>query len=359
MPFKSLVTQAAPRRFVLAFVIAAVLLLVPAIAASLYFGLPVYDLVRVGHLPQRDYGAQVPSMPLERIAAPAAGERTDVVVLGDSFSLDNLWQSEFTRLTGQRVATWHFNKVRCTSDWIDKAMAGNLRAGAKIVIVQSAEREFLKRFRDKPGCARDFYPQYNSPVGTAGLPYHWWDIFPMDIGYLAKVAMNYPAAHRGVGRYRSGKVVVVDLVRPDLFTHLRSTRLLYYTNDELKFSSWSDAEAEAVVARMAAWRQQASAAGITLVFLAVPDKSSVYWPWIKPDQQLPYPEKGERLFTLIGEQLGPQYNLLSYLREQAVVLPDLYGPDDSHFSTAGYRLLAARVALWTQAPLRPDSQPGN
>lgn len=356
MPLKSLATQAIPRRFVLAFTVTAAVLLVPAIAASLYFGPPVYDLVRIGHLPQRDYGAQVRSEPIERIAAPAPGERTDVVLLGDSFSLANSWQSEFTRLTGQRVATWNFNQVRCTGDWIGKAIAGDLRPGAKIVIVQSVEREFFKRFRDKPGCAKDFYPPHDAPVGAVGLPHRWWEIFPMDARYLAKVAAGYPAAHRATGRYRSGKVVVVDLVRPDLFTHPRPTRLLYYSDDELKFANWSDAEADAVVAQMAAWRQQAAAAGVELLFLVVPDKSSVYWPWIKPDQRLPYPEKGERLFALVGAQLGPQYNLLPHLRERAEVQPDLYGPDDTHFSTAGYRLLAARVAQWTTVAV-PTHQP--
>lgn len=339
-----------------AFFGAAVLLLAPSIAASLYFGPPVHELVRLGHLPQRDYGAQAPAEPLERIAAPAAGERTDVVVLGDSFSLGNVWQSEFTRLTGQRVATWNFNQVRCTGDWIGKAIAGELRADAKTVIVQSVEREFLGRFHDKPDCAKDFYPPHGAPVGTAGLPHHWWDIFPMDIRYLAKVAAGYPAAYRATGRYQASKVMVVDLVRTDLFSHPRATRLLYYIDDELKFSNWSDAASDAQVARLAAWRQQAAAAGINLLFLVIPDKSSVYWPWIKPDQQLPYPQQGEQLFTLVGAQLGTQYNLLPYLREQAAVQPDLYGPDDTHFSTAGYRRLAARVAQWTTAAV-PTQQP--
>lgn len=223
------------------------------------------------------------------------------------------------------------------------------------MIVQSVERELFRRFRAEPGCAKDFYPPYDAPVGAVGLPHHWWDIFPIDIRYLAKVAAVYPAAHRATGRYRSGRVVVVDLGRADLFSNQRPTRLLYYIGDELKFEKWSDAEADAVVAQMAAWRQQAAAAGIELLFLVVPDKSSVYWPWIKPDQQLPYPGKGERLFTLIDTQLGPQYNLLPHLREQAAVQTDLYGPDDTHFSTAGYRLLAARVAQWTTTA--PTYQP--
>lgn len=166
MPYKSFVKQAAPRRFVLAFAVTTALLLVPAIAASLYFGPPAADLVRVGHLPQRDYAPQVELEPIQRIAAPAAGERTDVVLLGDSFSLSNTWQSELTRMTGNRVATWNFNQVRCTGDWIGKAIAGELRAGTKTVIVQSVERSFFRRFRDKPGCAKAFYP----PARRAGRP---------------------------------------------------------------------------------------------------------------------------------------------------------------------------------------------
>lgn len=89
MPFKSLVTQAAPRRFVLAFAVTTALLLVPAAMLALYFGPIDGDLARIGHLAERDFGPRQPQQPIERIAPPRFGERTDIVLLGDSFSQAN------------------------------------------------------------------------------------------------------------------------------------------------------------------------------------------------------------------------------------------------------------------------------
>lgn len=337
------------RRFLAAFAIAAVALLLPVIMASLYLGPPANDLVRIGHLPQRDFTPDVPQPLLVRVPGPAEGEAVDVAVLGDSFSRYNAWQSELHRLTGKRVATWSFDGVGCTGDWIDKAISGRLPGGAKVVVVQTVEREFRQRFHDEPGCARPTYPRKRASTGVFGGPPRWWQIFPIDIRYLGKSVRQFRAARNAVGRYPAGKAVMVDLVRTDLFSNRRADRLLYYMYDEQKFGDWSDAEAAALIERMVQWRARAAAAGITLVFVTVPDKSSVYWPYIKPDQQLPYPERGERLFSMIGERLGESYNLLPYLREQALLQPDLYRPDDSHFGTNGYRLLAARIASWLPA----------
>ncbi|HEY0663519.1 MAG TPA: hypothetical protein VGD18_02805, partial [Thiobacillaceae bacterium] len=104
--------------------------------------------------------------------------------------------------------------------------------------------------------------------------------------------------------------------------------------------------AAALLDRLASLRARAAAAGVQLHFLIIPDKSSVYWPHIRPEQRLPYPEKGERVFALVDEKLGAEYNLRPYLRARAVEQVDLYVPGDSHFGYRGFRLLAARVAEW-------------
>lgn len=346
--------QAAANRFVLAFVASAVLLLAPAVLLSVYLGPVSGDVARVGHFAHRDFGALAPQASINRLPPPgtavAAGE---VLLLGDSFSLSNLWQSELTRTTGRGVTTWNFKRVGCTGDWIEKAIAGALRAGVRTVVVETVERELHVRFDDPPGCARDYYPRWDVPVDVAGEPSRWHGIFPMDIGYLSATALQYLQTRDIAGRYRSGEVVSVDLVRNDLFSNRQPHRLLYYAHDERKFERWSEADASALLDRMVAWRDRAKSAGVQLHFLVIPDKSSVYWPYIKPEQRLPYPEKGERLFALIGEKLGAEYNLLPYLREQAALQPDLYAPNDSHFSARGFRLLAARVAGWMAAAALP------
>lgn len=334
----------------LAFFASAALLLFPAILASLFLHPVDGDLVRIGHLPQRDFTAQAAQPVLETFADRAKAADADILVLGDSFSAANAWQSELARLTGRRTLTWHYDTVRCTGDWLEKALQGALHAGARTVIVQSIEREFLGRFEDRPGCGRDYYPPADMSGEPVGAPRSRWSIFPIDIRHLGKSVAAYGRIHGATGRLQSRKAVLVDLVRDDLFTHAQPGRLAYFAEDETKFTQWSEESAGRTLAQLRQWQHRADAAGIGLFFLVIPDKSSVYWPHIEPAQQLPYPEHGERLFALLGEQLGPAANLLAFYRELALRQPDLYRPDDTHFSATGYRHTAQAVAGWLDRP---------
>lgn len=336
------------RRFLIAFLLVVALVLGPAVLISFYLGPPVGDLARVGYFADRDFGARSPQPLINRLAPPGLQESADILLIGDSFSLSNLWQSELTRMTDRRVVTWHFKWADCMGDWIERAIAGQLRAGARTVIVETVERELFKRFDDKPGCAKTFYPPYSvdvgMPKGLAGF-----GIFPMDIRHVMLTARNHWKTRGISGRYQSEDVVSVDLTRDDLFSNRLRGRLLYYGGDELKMRRWSEPEAVALLDRLAEWRARAAAAGVQLHFMIIPDKSSVYLPYIQPGQRPPYPERGERLFTLIEERFGADHNLLPWLREQALRQTDLYVPSDSHLSSDGYRLLAGRVEQWLAA----------
>lgn len=334
----------------LAFFASAALLLLPAILASLFLHPVDGDLVRIGHLPQRDFTAQAAQPVLETFADGAKSANADILVLGDSFSAANAWQSELTRITGRRTLTWHYDTVRCTGDWLEKALQGALRAGARTVIVQSIEREFLGRFEDRPGCARDYYPPADMSGEPVGEPRSPWSIFPIDIRHLGKTVAAYSRIHGTTGRLQSRKAVLVDLVRDDLFSHAQPRRLAYFADDEIKFNQWSAESAGRTLVQLRQWQHRADAADVQLFFLVIPDKSSVYWPHIEPAQRLPYPEKGEQLWALLGEQLGPAFDLLPFYRELALQQPDLYRPDDTHFSAAGYRHTAQAVAGWLSPP---------
>ncbi|MFZ5723663.1 MAG: alginate O-acetyltransferase AlgX-related protein [Pseudomonadota bacterium] len=342
--------SSAYRRFIAAFAIAVVLLLVPAITASIYFGAPAYDLVRVGRLPARDFTPRIPQPVIQRVLPPAAGEPAQVLVLGDSFSRHNVWQSELTRLTGQRVVTWHYDTVRCTDDWLIQAVSGRLWPGARTIIVETVEREFFSRFGEQHGCARSFYQPLHQEEGPIGQLPGLTDIFPLDATHLLKTMRNHLELPEMHGRRRLGGAVMVDLVRRDLFSTRYSDRLLFTAEDDRKLLSWSEEKAASTVAHLADLRRGAAAAGVNLVFLVIPDKSSVYWPYIHEKQRAPYPDQGERLFAMLGDQLGPGYDLLRYLREQSLVVTDVYHPGDTHLGTTGYRLLAERVAEWLQPP---------
>jgi SGNH hydrolase-like domain, acetyltransferase AlgX len=336
------------RTFVHAFVATAAALLLSAIAISLYLHVPDGDLVRIGPLAERDFEATALQPPLQTVASGPDVPGATIMLLGDSFSESNAWQSELTRLTGQRVRTWHYPAVGCIGDWVDRAIGGTLVAGAKTVIIESIERSFVSRFGDAAPCSgKAIGAPLDFHGGPPAPPRRPWAVFPIDIRHLVKTLRRYAPARRP-GRYQSGETVVVDLVRDDLFSNVYRRRLTYFAGDDHRCEQWEEAEATAAVARLSAWHSRAAAAGVDLHVLLVPDKSSVYWPHIAPSQRRPYPECGERLHTLLAAACGPEHNLLPGLREQALAHSDLYRPDDTHFSAAGFRLMAAEVSHWVR-----------
>lgn len=333
------------RRFVIAFFASVALLLVPAIMLSFYVGPVDGDIARIGHFAERDFGMLAPPSPIDSLPEPGPSEAADLVVIGDSFSRPNRWQSEVVRNTGLRVVTYSYKSVECTGDWIEKAISGQLRPGVKTVIVESVARELQNHFVEPANCPRSFYPQHPVPVGTERRPRSWDGLFPMDISHVWATAAQHFRTHDVTGRIQSGQVVSVELTRDDLFTSRKPDRLLYFIDDERRARDLSVAEVGALLNRIKDWRARAAQAGVQLHLMVIPDKLSVYWPHIRADQQ---PANGEQLFDMIGEALGSQYNLLPYMREQAVLQKDLYAPNNSHTSYAGFRALATPVTRWIE-----------
>lgn len=336
------------RRFVWALVCGAAALLAPGVMLSLFLQ-PIKEedgLSRVGFLAARDFHAQLPEPTLKRLDNGAHIAAPEILVLGDSFSNNNVWQSEVSRLTGARTLTYLYENVECIDDWISKAVAGKLRSSARVVIVESVEREFLSRFSAPDNCLRSYYRPTELPAEVSGGPRNPWAIFPMDIRHVMKSALRYSDIHHAAGRTESGKTVLVDLIRDDLFSNTLSQRLAYFNGDEAKFVQWDNDMAKRTIKRLAGLRTKAASRGIALHFLVLPDKSSVYFPYIEPDQQQPYDSTAQRLFALLAEHMGPEYDLLTPLREWAPRIKDLYRPDDTHLSVRGYRVLAEKVSGW-------------
>jgi len=334
---------------VLAFLLSAGLLLVPGVLLSLFLEPPDGNLARIGHVAQRDIGPQAPQETMPVLAnGIRAVNAPDVLVLGDSFSEPNEWQSAFTRATGLRTQTWHYRNVPCYTDWLERAIAGELAGSAKVVVVQVLEHKFFARFVDHTPCTRKHYAPLEIAAGESLAIRSPLAIFPMDVRHVLKTARNYRRLHEARGLVRSGDTIMVDLQRTDLFSHRLAHRLAYSRFDEEKYERFTAPEAEAAVRRFAAWRADARARGRELVLVVLPDKSEVYRPWVAPAQRSPEGRNGSALFAIIGRELGERYDLLEPMRLAAVQWPDLYRPDDTHFSTRGYRLLGERIAGWVQ-----------
>lgn len=89
-------------------------------------------------------------------------------------------------------------------------------------------------------------------------------------------------------------------------------------------------------------QQRAKLRGIQLILVTVPDKSTVYSPWIRAGQWHAQPD--DELFRLLEENLGASQNILPAFRLAAERITDFYRPDDTHLSLNGFRFLGAQIA---------------
>lgn len=309
------------------------------------------DLARIGGWAERDFGGQGPPdpMPIRANGGPGA-PRPTVLVLGDSFSNPNVWQTALAEATGLEPLTCSYWTAGSLASWMRWAASQR----APWWVLQVVERNVVTDWGG-PGVASGAAPV---PLGilagqTAGRrPRVAWN---PDYAYLARAAWHHGQLRWGPPHLRSGETAVAPLTRPDLFSARRADRLLYFATDARK-DAWTEADLAAVDATLAAVSRAAGAAGARLRLVVVPDKSTVYTPWLTRPVARPRYEALQHRWRAAG--LDP-VDVLAAFRQALPATRDLYGPDDSHLGPAGQRLLAAAItraltpAPPTAAPLRP------
>lgn len=326
------------RRLLAGFLCGCGLLLLPGIYLAHAFQSGDGDLTRIAHLPARDFAPAIvqPDLPILGSVDPAAA---DVVVLGDSFSADNDWQSAFTARTGLQVATWRIREDACVDLWLRQALRRAFSAKARVVVVETVERAFLERFvRPESDCADTRFLPVSMQSHVASGRTQPSPLFPIDIRHVAKTVTHALSPQLHAGRYDLRKAVLVDLTRPGLFSNALAQRMVYLKADEVTADAWSSEAVASALARFAVYKREAAAVGLDLRLLVVPDKSTVYAPWVAPGQLPPMPES--QLFPMLAHVLGPDADLLPEFRAAAAQRPDFYNPDNTHLSLQGYRHLA-------------------
>ncbi|WP_088285348.1 alginate O-acetyltransferase AlgX-related protein [Ideonella sp. A 288] len=329
--------------YLASFAVAMLLPLVLMVALSQHLGAVRGDLTRLGRLAERDFAPSRASaedaLQLHR-ADPAQAR---VVVLGDSFSRWNLWQSPWMDLRGQRDVisfTWDdIGGPGCLAAW-----AQGLRGrypGLHHLVVQTVERSWGHRLMtlDAP-CA--VAPAAVAPLATADeriqnlLPVVWWP--PPDPHYavVAWQATRKRFDHRTLRQ----QTVVWPLARPDLFTNRRSDRLLTLVDDDQK-RDWSAERLQAPLQRVRRLQDDLQAGGVTMRMVVVPDKSSIYAPYLaRPAEAVPAAVDAWGAMDAAGIR---HVAIQARLRAALPATRDLYLPNDTHLGAAGYRLLADAV----------------
>lgn len=325
--------------FLKGFSLALVALLLPAVVLTLYFEPLDGDLTRIGHLAERDFGANKAQPSQPRLANLKQTDKADILVLGDSFSAENIWQSMLTKRLGLTIKTYHYNHVSCISDWLTKAAQGIASPGSSIVIIETVEREFISRFgSESTACINRISSPLTIDSDTINGDREKWAIFPIDPRHLIKTWQNHSRKQYGRVSLSRNRVVKADLTRSDLFSNRLSESFLYYGGDDQKAITWSAARADRAIASLKHYQYLAKKNGIELIVLVIPDKSSVYSEWIAAGQMKQIPKYD--LYERLTVAFGIHSNILANFKQQAANTLDFYSPNDTHLSLNGFRYLS-------------------
>lgn len=306
------------------------------LSLSWYFGFPFDDMARAGFWAQRDF-IEHAIQPIvyrrengKNVAAPA------ILVLGDSFSDENSWQSFLPPDKQFKTLTFHYKNVACAANWL-RWNVKQEASSVHTVIVQVIERDFVGRFR-QDDCLEDIPTPVEISSDVIARRHPFFKLIK-DPGYLLRVAKNSWGGDQKDDRIVVGDAVNVPLKTAKLFSNNKSDRLLYFRVDEIK-REWDSAIIRQCVANVKSLQAMALQRGWKFLFVVVPDKSTVYKPFIlNAEDRINYLD----VLSEIDKAGINQVRLSPYLEQQASQVVDLYRPGDTHLSFRGYQLLAKKI----------------
>lgn len=306
-----------------------------AIGLSLFFKPLSGDLTRIGRWSERDFGpTRVQSPPAIRANGPLLTDQ-QILVLGDSFSHPNIWQSYLYESTKSDTLSFEFKDVGCIDNWVNWVVSQTALA-SKEVIIEIAERSFVPVFRNDRVCISGVpvASKATDKMPSAGL----MQGISLDAIYLLQTTGNTLRMRWQAGRINSGEVVNVPLASPDLFSNRKAKRLLYYAEDDNK-KSWTQQDITMAIETLK--KIQNRLGKFRLVVVVVPDKSTVYRPFVLgASDQSGYPD----VFSALATSGVNSVDLLNLFREKVTTNIDLYLPNDTHLGPDGYRLMGAAIA---------------
>lgn len=311
---------------------------VTAVPLTLFFEPVSGDLTRIGHWSERDFGWNQPQPAVTVHANGTSITNPHVVVLGDSFSHPNVWQSYLAESRHLEILSFQYQDVGCVDNWLHWVVEQRY-PNMRTVVIETVERGFVPLFRNLNTCLRRTPKSFELAEKnvTSTRPQKG---LMLDAGYLIPTATNMLRAAWSDEPMASGEVINVPLSTDRLFSNRKAGRLLYFAEDELK-TSWSEKDQAAAVGNLKRIQDDLAKKGLRLVVIVVPDKSSAYRPYLANEaSKVGYPDVSEQLKTAGVNNV----NLLSYFQYAVGETVDLYLPNDTHLSTQGYKLMASKVA---------------
>lgn len=315
--------------------------LLVALALALYGAVGFYflplasfegGLTRMGQLPETLFGwtKEQPAIPVE-LLQQASWQEADVLVIGDSFSIEHLWQTALTRRNLKvRTETWENIRYIC-EDFTPWLRAQGFTG--RYVIAEIVERNFEDLLKGTTGCNKMF--AHSSRLFVPLPPATYVDRLQtsytgrLSVGintrlqaerYL-RISKQKDFANMELGN--NAKVVRVPN-GCELFSHPQCNDSLFLSKDRVEdFGPDSLLQMQAIQSRLKD--------GLTLVWAIVPDKSTAYLNthktfWHEASQRFIAPD-------LLGE-------FQHAIGKKTV---DLYRGNDTHLSTSGYLLMGETI----------------
>ena len=338
------------RRYLIVFASISLVIVGFAAILSYYFGRLDGDLTRIGSYSERDFGWTAKQPVLDVMSNGQNVTQPDVLVLGDSFSAGNIWQSVVSKNTGYRTQSFLYDNVGCLDNWFKFALAHDT---ARIIVVESVERNFLRRFRKNENCLNftplpfELLPKQTVETRASEPP-------ELYIWHSFETAFNTLKMHWAGQKRLATKVINVPVVSSCAnLSNRRADRLLYYPEDQSKLD-WVPQDISTAVSNALAMQRMARDHGKTLIFVLVPDKLSVYGQCILPgiEPNLARMPNTAELLRVAGADIP---DLLEFFRAEMRRTTDLYFPNNTHLSWAGYSLMARQITA--KLPIRLLSEP--
>lgn len=300
---------------------------------------PIYgDLTRIGKWTERDFGPNVMQSPATVKSSGRALLHSDVMVLGDSFSQENLWQSIVSDKTGYTVQTFDYGK-NCVSNFIGAAIANPF---SKIIVIETVERSLIGRFGIIKSCAKmKAIPSEIKESKRESIRPTTWPL-TFDFSYLWDATQNtvklnlYP--EQIVKKFRTVNIPLQANCAK--FSNRKNDRLLYYADDDLK-RQWSSKDISDTASNILKIQKEIESHGKKMLFIIAPDKSSVYQSClVEPITKTNGININDQLISL-GVSAP---NMTTLFRGEINNIQDLYNPDNTHWSVAGYVLAGEAIS---------------
>ncbi|VTU14623.1 hypothetical protein SRS16CHR_01187 [Variovorax sp. SRS16] len=320
-----------PAKLWLQIFLAGFAVIVALLAVTLTTPVPYGDLSRIGLMSDRDFGWKTtpPHVDPEYLRAVPVTQ-ADILVIGDSFSMTNRWQSVLTK-EGYRVTTifWGQLDERICDDldgWLD--LAG---FRGKLVILESVERLLAGRLDNTQTCAHmrvpfdaKTKPFIEPPAEVPGFALNWnaklssgWHTF-----WNTRRAETTDDDNAISGYWTKARSV------PDgctMFSNRLCNKALFFGEDDDN-GELTPKNAEQMRSITQAHRSR------SIMWMVIPNKTTVY---VAPDRSKDF------VTALLKDGLGP--DLFSFALDEKRKIRDFFLPNDTHISMQGQLVLGARM----------------